>query len=331
MRLDPVPKTFFSYVASIIGIHDQGHIMQVPFPRVHMFGDRVALPRLALLFKIADMLDCSNRRVNLPRAQATNAQMTSKDQGRLGISDWEARDVDGRVLHIILDPDSNQQMHHSFNAVRMMTQELQQHYMPLSLLDLPTGFVPILVATAPEARKEEFNQRITQSSITSVQSSLRPKYPLARNANLLIVFLPRGTSRNRVLLRWHKDWRQYLFPAVPSIIPLDENKRVAQLLVHSVFDLDRTMVRVLGVGPRFVSVKTSKRSSVLTEYTFQMAVVKLTQKAPKCFKKRLFMWHGGRFRWFGLKELDKDRKVTDGNEEVIANLRSLHLGYTKKP
>ncbi|MFZ2664179.1 MAG: HD domain-containing protein, partial [Patescibacteria group bacterium] len=54
-------------IGHIISIHDQGSIRGIPNTSTSIDGQCIFLPRLALLFKLADMLDCTYKRINTIR------------------------------------------------------------------------------------------------------------------------------------------------------------------------------------------------------------------------------------------------------------------------
>ena len=170
--------------------------------------------------------------------------------------------------------------------------------------------------------KEPFECLLADDDFLSATIELG-KYPLTTHRGLLLAITK--TSRpDSVLLRYHTDWRQWLFPCIPLPFGLLASPGIVAKMVQNVLGISADDFDVAHIGEEFVTCKLSKRRKCLTEYTFRVAWLRLRRRrSTEKFRRVRFTHRGSRFKWFPSRDMHLDVRLTSGNEDVVAAVQGL--------
>lgn len=309
-------RPILSMVASIIRIHDQGSIRSVP-PSVSWQGNTISLPRLALLFKIADMLDCSADRINSLRLMTGLEEKGSKENARLGIFDWELLGQD--AFRILLAPSDSIQMKDAMIAVHLMDAELRQHQDALHLFQIPDTMIPRLL---PSASNPHLARSFTDclSSITADDLPDNLKFPVLRHSGILVAFACSIPPR-KVLLHWKREWKQWILPSVPMPFSFVHERDFVRQLIMVKYGLHHNEFSLEDLGEVFFDQKMSLSHNCMTEYSFRIALVRLKRRSR--LTRESFTLRNERYEWRAIADCRNDDKMQATNAQVWRQVEEL--------
>jgi hypothetical protein len=313
-------------IGMICKIHDRGSIRSIPTKKIPWQGENIFLPKLSLIFRIADMLDCTYRRINEVRLKAGIDLIDQKIDGRLGIYEW---DLEGEEdIKIIISPKNIKQLENSMIAVKMMDTELSQMDLALRLMQFPYKI-------SPELQNLNEDYKITRH----FEGICTGKYPIIlpedtkvvvnTRAHIRLMFVNERKKKNKVLMQLNEEWNnQWLLPNIPIQYSSDRNPSVIKNTIAHRYKIrpEEFTVEML-TGELFVQ-KISKKNEQMTEYRYRVAKVDLTEN-PK-FMKDKFQLRGRKYQWFKVAQCTRDKKIYSGNEEVIEILAE-YFRETFKP
>lgn len=306
-----------SMMGAIIRIHDQGSIRSVP-QSVQLAGTSILLPRLALLFKIADMLDCSAERLNRMRLLSGLEEPGPKTDARLGICDWEL--VDHQTFRIILSPRDVPQMKNAIVAVHLMDAELRQHEDALHLLNIPVAMTPALLGSVTDpVLRRGFTSLLNNISADDLPEDY--KFPIRRDEGILVAFVKAPHAPKDILLHWKPTWKQWLLPSVPMALNLTFAQDYVTNLITNKYHLKDGQFSFGQMGDVFFDHKVSPAHKCMTEYRFRIAIVRLKAGSP--LTKPKFTLANEKYRWWKLADCQNNLGMQAVNARVWRELIGL--------
>lgn len=306
-------------IGFIVSIHDRGSIRSIPLSSVPFDdGNELFLPKLALLFKLADMLDCTYRRINSLRILTGIETSSEKENSRLAIVDWR---IEGKnKLFFCISPNDKDQLQDSMIGFKMIYHELAQHDLALHLLGFPTKFIPELM---PDVIKNVEIQK-TFDDIISGKIELNlpedPKITYSSRAHIRLIFYKDGIDK--VLMKKHRGWNgQFLVPNLPMIFRTDDSLTVFKRALSKRYNLNENEFKVEDISEEKFIQKRSKQNDQMTQYCYKIAKIKLLNN--DIFPRESFQMNSTQYKWVSVEQCISEKQIYDGNEEIIKEIADI--------
>lgn len=304
-------------IGYIVSIHDRGSIRNIPTSST-WDGQSIFLPRLALLFKLADMLDCTYKRINNSRILAGIETPGNKEISRQGISDW---DLDGKdKIKIILIPKTKEQLESSMIAFKMIDNELAQHDLALHLLQFPTSFSPELFSGPGTDSEIKTHFENIKSGKISLDLPVDPKITYSSRKHIRLFFYIKG--QNKVLMKYHKRWGQWLLPNLPLIFRSEQNVNIIIENLSMRYDLPKNEFELKKLSEAKSIQKMSKENKQMTAYQYRIAEIQLSATSEYS-QTEFYKQDDVHFKWIPIEECVSDKKIYEGNKEIIGHIAKI--------